>query len=72
MKRTKLFFLLAALLLFSQSCNTTRVSRRPHRVLVTYNDNVTDTLETRYWYKTGRTVYVHECSCDGRITYLKN
>ncbi|HEY0108279.1 MAG TPA: hypothetical protein VGB67_01560 [Fibrella sp.] len=64
--------LLIALLLVNYGCTGyTRMSKKPHSIAVVYNDNFRDTLSTFYWYKTGKTVYIHECSCDGTVTYLK-
>lgn len=37
-------------------------------VVLTYQDNVQDTIQTSHHYKYNQVVYVNECSCDATVS----
>lgn len=62
--------ILSILLLVSMArCSPRAV--KTHRVQLLYNDNVKDTILTRYRYPRHKVVYVHECSCDAVVTPIR-
>lgn len=58
----KFLISIALLAAIAAGCTTQRT------VVLTYNDNVRDTITTTQHYKYNRLNYVQECSCDAVVT----